>query len=136
MDRRVRSQAKTKGGRVTPTVIDDTKNKYAVFSFERVEPGDFCFSQLTSEEKAELADSIFRRRQLTWVDIRAIPHDKLGTEAISIEQFSPTMPQFVTQDTNSLVVFRFGSNGRIAGLRRDRLFYILFVDTKYKLYKH
>ena len=114
----------------------DFNKVYAHFSLARIEKGKYCFSNLEKSEKVEFIESLFQRRKMTWEEINNNDHRGLGSENLPMRKFRPVPPPFVTPDRRYFQVFRFGKNGRIAGYRVRYVFYILWIDCKYKLYKH
>ena len=108
----------------------------AHFSLARIEKGKYCFSKLSRSEKAEFAESLFQRRKMSWEEIAKINHKTLGSEKLPMGKFKPNPPSCVTPERRYLTIFRFGENGRMVGYRVRYVFYILWIDCKYKLYKH
>lgn len=58
-----------------------------------------------------------------------------GHEKIDRDAINATIPAFVTEDTN-LLAFRFFGKAPFVGFRKDEVFYILWIDRSFDLYKH
>lgn len=85
-----------------------------------------------------LSDRLRIISTLTWQQLKNEPHDKYGYEALSKEIFNASFPEFAAND-DVIIVFRFGGGrhgGRIAGVRRDNVFHVLFIDRDFTLYNH
>lgn len=106
-----------------------------IFSFRNMKYlGKSCLSNCTSRSRASMVKTLLQLSQLTWRQILSSSRDSLGKENIPIKQFKVPLPQFVTPDVESLMVFRFSSSERMAGLRHNDIYDILVVGPD--LYKH
>ena len=107
-----------------------------IFSLHRLQSGDYCFSCMSQEDKASFGDAIFRRRSLTWREIKQVPRQGLGFEKIPKYQIRASMPPFITDDVDHFLVFRFGGDKRMVGYRQHDKFYVLWFDHNLTLYDH
>lgn len=127
---------KTKqGNRISAQAPPNYDDKPPIFSLEKLQEGKHCLSKLVQEQKAAFADAIFRRKNLTWREIRNISRQGLGTERLPKNAIKAPIPPFITDETSTLLVFRFGDN-RMVGYRVHDVFYVLWFDYDFSLYDH
>ena len=107
-----------------------------VFSLEKVQNGDYCFSVLDQEHKAMFAESIFRRKTLNWADIKRQHKHGLGFEKIPKHQIKVAMPRFITEEVDNLLAFRYHGKRAMVGYRVRNVFYVLWFDHNFSLYPH
>jgi hypothetical protein len=112
------------------------------------EPSDdvnpmWCFSHLQSEwnvaelqkdEKIAFLEHLVRRSQLTWKQIKLLPREGLGPEAISGDSIKAGIPSLAAGEV--ILCFRMNQVGRFLGVRKDSTFHVLWIDCKFELYKH
>jgi len=87
------------------------------------------------DNRAALADRLFRLSRLTWLQIRQAPRHGLGTEKIAREAIKPAIPANVTDDAQLLAI-RYNGLHPMVGFRDGRVFNILFVDHTMDCYPH
>ncbi|MCK4504328.1 MAG: hypothetical protein KAW14_01825 [Candidatus Aegiribacteria sp.] len=107
-----------------------------VFSLEKIQSGKYCLSSLNQESKAEFANAMYRRRTLTWSDLKRAQRHGLGTEKISITNIKTQIPSFITKDADDLLALRYHGNRGMIGFRRRDIFYVLWFDKDFTLYNH
>jgi len=107
-----------------------------VFSLERLTSSDYCLSKLDKDEKAAFADAIFKRRNSTWKEIKGCGRHSIGFEKIARSSIKAPIPSFITNDTDHFLAFRFDSKKPMVGYRRDNIFFVLWFDRGFTLYKH
>ncbi|MBV1789032.1 hypothetical protein KQ940_13320 [Marinobacterium sp. D7] len=107
-----------------------------IFSLERVQRGNYCFSTLDKEHKAAFADSIFKRKELLWSDIKGAGRHGLGTEKISKSAINTSIPPFITEDQDHFLAFRYHGLNPIVGYRIGQIFYVLWFDHDFTLYDY
>ena len=106
-----------------------------IFSFRHMQYGSqHCLSQCCQDDKSYIADTLLHLSQFTWSQITSMSRRALGFEHIPRNQFSTTLPAFVTPDVEKLTVFQYSQAGRIAGMRIDDVYHILVVGTD--IYPH
>lgn len=112
-------------------------NRYPKFSFE------FCFSSNRGinncDKKSKLAviEKITHLSQMTWQDIKGLAREQ-GIEKIEVSSFKflPQVPKRF-QDEDKVAVFRLPSSvGRLMGYIQEDTFFIVWIDTKFDMYKH
>jgi hypothetical protein len=122
-----------------------SESQYPVFAlYNNMNLGkEFSIEGCNKEEKLKIIDILCRLSKLTWAQIRTEPKQVLGYEQISLDQINKNIPESITPPINpddKLMIFRFGPKKskqyRMTGYRRKNIFYILWIDTKLKLYKH
>ncbi len=125
-----------KGRRFDAQAPDDASKQTIAFSLERVLPGDYCFSELCKDDKAQVAEAMFRRRAMTWNDVTLAPKHGLGTEKIPKGQIHAPLPVFITEDITDFLVLRFNGKKPMVGYRQGRIYYVLWFDHNFSLYDH
>lgn len=114
----------------------DYNSKNPIFSFYNIPYGkEYCLSRCELEEKAEFAHTLLMISQMQWKNIYSIGRKQLGLEHIPIDQFhTSSFPDIVTPDVEKLMVFTYSHGGRMAGIRENDVFHVLFVGDN--LYSH
>lgn len=137
MGKRIKAQitSKTSGISAEQPKIDYNKSPI-IFSLERLVRGKYCFSSLENQDKQQFAESIFKRKNLTWEEVISSPKHGLGTEKISVNSISETKPQFVTDDVNNYLALRYFGKKPMVGIRQKNVFYVLWFDYDFSLYNH
>jgi len=107
-----------------------------IFSLEKIVGDKYCFSKLDDEDKKQFAESIYKRKNIKWKDIRTIPKHGLGTEKIPRDQIKGTIPSHITEDISDFLCFRFNGKKPMVGYREKNIFYILWFDKDFTLYNH
>jgi hypothetical protein len=127
---------KNKGKQLASQETIDYDNKPPIFSLERLIQGDYCFSNLAQKDKAAFAESIFKRRNIPWRDIKSLPRHGLGFEKISKASIKTALPKNITEDFNYFLAFRFSGKKPMVGYRINEIFYVLWFDHDFTLYEH
>ncbi|MCZ4337127.1 hypothetical protein [Shewanella colwelliana] len=118
-------------------IVVTINDSYPKFSFE------FCFvsnksvEKINKSEKVALIEKIVHLSKITWAEIKALPRQQ-GFEKIDKKSFQklPGVPALF-KDENKITVFRLPSGkGRLVGYIVDETFFIVWVDTKFDMYKH
>lgn len=94
---------------------------------------------LQSSKEALFLEWLIQLSGFSWAELSSNPREGWGYEFIPRKQFKTTIPSTIPEDVQELMVFRLrGKNGRVIGYRPDGLpyFYIVFVDTTLKAYRH
>lgn len=119
------------------SALESVNNLYPKFSFE------FCFGskrgieQCSKEEKLKVFDKIIFLSQLNWQDIKKLPREQ-GFEKLKTSDFT-SLPNTPTKFKNEkkVDVFRLPSGkGRLIGYINEDTFFVVWVDTKFNMYKH
>ncbi|MGK0393328.1 MAG: hypothetical protein ACJA0B_001499 [Alcanivorax borkumensis] len=128
---------KKKGGRFDAKETASTDDDPILFSFERIQSGQYCFSGLDDDHKVAAADAIFKRRQLRWSELKQAGRHALGFEKMPVSQIKRApVPKFITEDKQTLLVCRYKGLAPMVGYRVRQIFYILWFDHSMNLYDH
>ena len=133
---RIKKPSRPATGRITvPAEINYDENP-PIFSLERLQEGRYCFSEMDDAHKASFAEAIFKRRNISWAEIKKLNRHKLGFEKISRNSIGAPMPQFITEDVDHFLAFRFSGMKPMVGYRSRDIFYVLWFDSSFDLYEH
>lgn len=124
------------GKRVGSPNAESTSALPVLFSLERCVPGKYCLSQLSSAHKAAFSDSMFKRRNITWNELRQAPKHGIGTEKIAINAINAAMPSQITEEVDTLLAIRFSAKAPMVGYRIGAVFFVLWFDHDFTLYNH
>ena len=133
---RIRKQKPKQGSVVKSVEPPNYDHKPPIFSLEKLQPGQYCFSMLDQENKAMFSDAMFRRRNLTWNEIKRADRHGLGTEKIAKSAINAPTPKFITEDMESYLAFRYFGLRPMVGYRQRDIFYVLWFDSNFTLYNH
>lgn len=107
------------------------------FSFEKMQDGSGnSFNCCEDEDRLYLAKRIFMLSRLPWEQIRGAPREGLGSEEIGRSQISHGIPASVTEDVQYFHSLHYVAKKRFVGYRVGQIFYVLWVDHNFKVYKH
>ncbi|AVF43574.1 hypothetical protein [Acinetobacter nosocomialis] len=124
-----------KSGKIaTPPENNIKDEECLVFSF-RYTQNNHCLSKCEKHEKLDLLDSIFQRREMTWKEIIVADRHKLGSEKIERKSLKVTVPNSVPKDAK-IWALRFCDLAPMVGYYENNIFYILWLDRAFKVYKH
>ena len=106
-----------------------------VFSLEHMSRHvkEHCLLTCDKNEKAAFANTLNKLSQLTWSEIRHGHRHGVGYEKIT--KIGVPIPKTITSDV-SFIAFRFCGLKPMIGYREKNLFHIVWLDTKFKCYKH
>lgn len=133
---KIKSPESNQSGRLVVTEAPDYDKLPAIFSLEKMVGDKYCFSNLDDTSKKQFAESIFKRRQLTWNEIKKIDRHGLGFEKIKKDQIKGKKPSNITEDFDNFLAFRFCAKRPMVGYREKNIFYVLWFDHDYTLYPH
>jgi hypothetical protein len=133
---KIKAPAVNKSGKLTVEEPPDYNKMVPLFSLERVQSGNYCFSSLDRDNKAAFADSIYKRRLLTWNDIQQSGRHKLGYEKIAVSSIKVPIPSFITEDERNLLSFCYNGKSPMIGYRLKNVFYVLWFDPSFEVYDH
>jgi len=136
MSRRIKSSKATQGKLVKTETPPNHDASPPIFSLEKVQDGKYCLSRLDQQNKAMFADSIFRRKSLTWKGIKDIGRHGLGTEKIAKSSINAPIPKFITDEVDNFLAFRYNGKCPMVGYRQRNVFFVLWFDHDFTLYNH
>lgn len=134
--KKIKTPALNKSKDLKAITPPDYNNMPIIFSLEKLAEDKYCFSKLDTENKKQFAESIFKRRHLTWNQIQQTGRHALGTEKMPRTQIKGTIPRFITPDVTEFLVFRFNGKQPMVGLREKNIFYVIWFDSAFTLYNH
>lgn len=127
---------KNKSNRLIVEEPEDYNKMILLFSLERLQRKDYCLSKLRKEDKAAFADSIFKRKSITWNQIQQMDRHGLGHEKIEVSSIKVAIPKFITEDEHNLLAFRYSGMKPMIGYRVRNIFYVLWFDHNFTVYDH
>lgn len=113
----------------------DYNKKHPIFSLEYLQNG-FDLEACTKDQKASLADALRKYSQMTWADIISSHRHKGGQEKIARNSIKAPIPNDITEDIQDFIALRFCGKRPMVGYRVNDIFYIVWLDTNFKLYDH
>ncbi|MCV6610800.1 MAG: hypothetical protein OIF55_08535 [Amphritea sp.] len=136
MARRIQGK-KPKQGSVVKSQEPQNYDKFPpIFSLEKLQAGKYCLSNLSQEHKAMFSEAIFRRKTLSWNEIKKQNRHALGTEKIPKRCIKAAIPRFITDDFEDFLVFRYHGLHPMVGYRQREVFFVLWFDHDFTLYDH
>lgn len=136
MGKKIQDVRPSKGKRIAAIEPVDYDSSVPMFSLERIQPGGYCFSNLPQDQKAFFGEAIYRRRQITWKDIKNLDRHGLGCEKIARTSIKAPIPGFIKDDFDLFLAFRFNGLRPMVGYRVRDVFYVLWFDHNFTLYPH
>ncbi|PTY38079.1 hypothetical protein BGP77_16640 [Saccharospirillum sp. MSK14-1] len=133
---RIQTPAANEGKNVQAKDPPDFDKRPPKFSLEKLQDGKFCFSSLSNECKRQFSEAMFVRRTMTWSEMRSAGRHGLGYEKISKSAIRAPIPPFITEEVSQLIAFRYNGKRAMVGYRIQDIFYVLWFDSKFKLYDH
>ena len=97
--------------------------------------GQYGLETCKLREKADFADALHKRSQLTWNEIQNAPRHGLGSEKMPRSRIQASIPSHVTPDVTFLA-FRFSGRKAMVGYRQGHIFYVMWLDRDFTLYDH
>jgi hypothetical protein len=117
-------------------VNKDSESCTPLFSFEHLQDG-YDVEACTRDERASLALKLSKISKLTWRECQQSSRHGLGSEKIALNSIrTSSIPSCIPEDCDSLLAFRFYAKAPMVGFRRGRIFYILWLDRDFCLYRH
>lgn len=123
---------KSKLGISTETPANSIMDLAPLFSLTHIQAA-YCLSKCTREEKAALADKMHLLCTLTWREIFNSPRHANGFESLPNTAFNHVPEKFKDE---KIIAFRFDGKKPMVGFRKREVFYILWLDRDFTLYRH
>jgi len=105
MARQIKSNKSNQGDTVKAQEPPNYDKCSPIFSLQKLQTGKYCLSKLDQEHKSMFADAIFRRKSLTWNQIKQQDRHGLGTEKIAKASIKAPIPKFITDDLDDFLAF-------------------------------
>ena len=123
------SRAKSTGG--------STNLEYPAFCFNEIQKSYGLDDCNDNDDRISFANKIVKLGSMTWSQIQSAPRHGLGFEQIDKNSIKASLPNNTPPD-RTFLAFRLGGskNKVILGYREDRLFHVVWIDTKGSTYKH
>ena len=116
----------------TPSSNQPPDLEHPAFSLRYVDK-HYCISKCEKREKATFAERLLKWSQMTWAQIKQADRHGLGNEIIS--QLTQKLPTAAPKGADALA-FRFHGKAPMVGFREGNIFYVVWFDREFKLYKH
>jgi len=133
---RIKKPKPEKGKRISAIDPENYDGNPPIFSLQRIQPTKYCLSKLNQEQKSAFADSIYKRREVLWKDIKKLHKHSLGIEKIPRYQIKAPIPRFIKDDVDYFLAFRFFGKSPMVGYRQKDVFFVLWFDHDFTLYGH
>lgn len=118
------------GARVTPPIQTDALPP--IWCFKHLQK-NWGVDELNKDQRSTVLKALVLRSAVDWRTLRTAPSQGLGRERLSQKQIKSTIPAIVGND--AIEIFHCG-DGRIAGVKREQQFLIVWIDFKFRLYDH
>ena len=106
-----------------------------VFSFEHIQ-SPYSHEECQPQELAALVRKLCQLSKISWRQISQADRHGCGYEHIQRSSIKGAkIPKFITPDI-TLLAFRFSGLSPMIGFRLKRIFYIVWLDRSFTLYKH
>ena len=107
-----------------------------IFSLEKLQDGKYNANHLDQKHKAGFFNAMNLRKSFTWNQIMKEPRHGLGTEQIPRNQIRAGIPDFITDDVEYFLAFRYYKKHPMVGYRLKDVFFVMWFDHNFTLYNH
>lgn len=115
----------------------DYDNNPPIFSLQLVQDNKkYGFSELTKEDKASFSNTLYKRRNISWKELKCKDRHGLGFEKINRSCIKAPIPSFLSDDVTHFLAFRYNGMKAMLGYRKKDIFFILWFDPDFTLYNH
>jgi len=135
---RLKQAPKRPKGRIKEPVIQPTSTNTLspVFCLHYLAPMGYGLDGCEVDEKVAFAHKLRELCQLTWNQIINAPRHGMGSEKIERHAITGSnIPAHITEDVD-FIGKRFDGLKRMEGYRFERVFHVIWLDTKFTLYSH
>lgn len=136
MSKKIKQPDLVSGKRISAPHDKNYDTQPILFSLEKVQQGDYCFSALDIEHKSMFAEAVFKRKNITWASIKNLDRHGLGSEKIAKSSVKAPIPKFITEDVDAFLALRFNGLKPMVGYRELNIFFVLWFDHNFSLYEH
>ncbi|MCU0073986.1 hypothetical protein N8H71_20535 [Pseudomonas koreensis] len=120
--------------RTSTTETDTSEARPPVFSFEYLQNG-WCIQDCETVERSKMLERLRVLGKMSWRELRKEHRHRYGCETIERSSLKVGIPAFLTGDVR-LLVFRAFERVAMVGYKNQRIFYVVWIDREFKLYKH
>jgi hypothetical protein len=132
--RRERDAAVIVTVRTSTIEMDSSEARPPVFSFEYLQNG-WCIQDCEAVERSKMLERLRILGKMPWRELRKEHRHRYGCEKIERNSLKVGIPAFLTGDVR-LLVFRAFERVAMVGYKNHRVFYVVWIDREFKLYKH
>lgn len=113
---------------------DSISNEHPLFCLHYLQNLNDC----QKNDKVALLKTLFKLSQLTWKEIYASGKHQFGFEKIKRRGIKGIQfpPEVITDDVQSLDVFRFHDKKPMMGLISGKTYHLIYLDLKMNAYDH
>lgn len=131
---RLKSRPQDTAGKISerPGDLGSYMDEPPKFSLRHVQKSH-CINNCTKDERLDFVQAMFRRKDISWKELLNAPHGGIGYEPIRAG-FRVVIPDVAQKE--SIISFRFSGKKAMVGFRERDVFYVLWFDTKFDVYKH
>ena len=72
----------------------------------------------------------------SWKELKQNSRHGLGFEKINKNSINAPLPQFMSEDVDHFLAFRYSGKKAMLGYRQKEVFFVLWFDHDFTLYKH
>jgi len=134
-NQRIPSVTPSEGKKFSPQAPTNYNERPPIFSLQQLQDGKYCLTKLDKAHKASFSESIFKRRKILWKDLQVMDRHGLGTEKIAANSLHAPIPGFA-QDNDYFLAFRYKGVNSMVGYRVNDIFFVMWFDHDFTLYKH
>ena len=116
------------------SVQGSTNSKNPLFSFEYLSD-EYCISKCENEDKLQFVNKLRVIGKQTWQQLTQNNKHGTGFEKIASDALLVAIPRSLTEDC-TFIAFRFSDKKPMIGFRRNEVFYIVWIDPTFQVYKH
>jgi len=132
--RREREATVSVTARTSTIEMDSSEARPPVFSFEYLQNG-WCIQDCEAVERSKMLERLRILGKMPWRELRKEHRHRYGCETIDRNSLKVGIPAFLTGDVR-LLVFRAFERVAMVGYKNHRVFYVVWIDREFKLYKH
>ncbi len=133
MPRKFKTRPASRGNKLKPPQNNSLSpnQQHPIFSFKYLQEQ----YGINSCDATAFVTQLTQVSQLTWGAWQQCPRCGMGYEKIVRSSIKVAIPATITDDVEFFLSFRF-SKGRVIGYRNDTIFYIIWTDGTFSVYKH
>jgi hypothetical protein len=117
------------------TEVKIQNHKHPVFCFKYL-VNDFDIDSCKDEDKLHFINQISKLSKLSWQEIQYTGRHALGTEKIPTKSIKVGLPEYITEDVEFLLSFRFQGKKPFLVYRDKFIAHVIFIDPKFRVYNH
>lgn len=110
--------------------------EHPIFCFRFIHK-DYSLDQCDNDQKAAFVTQLSLLSQLSWQKLILTHRHGSGSEKINIDSLKAKPPDFITEDVEHLIVFRYQGKKPFVGHRNRFIFHVIFIEREFgELYDH